>query len=98
MTSMPMDLVGKGLLMWASTDSFYGRISTALGKCLSLSPKNRDLDAALSALKAEPLAETMYVIKSASICLLLIVTRVTTTAEDEDVLLRTSYDVRVPQL
>jgi serine/threonine protein kinase len=59
MTSMPMDLVRKGLLMWASTDSFYGRISTALGKCLSLSPKNRDLDAALSALKAEPFAETM---------------------------------------
>jgi serine/threonine protein kinase len=61
--SLPTGSIGQMLLIWAQNDSFYGRISSALSKSLSLSPQERDLEATLSALKGIPSTETAYVIK-----------------------------------
>jgi serine/threonine protein kinase len=69
LTSQPTDSIGQMLLTWAQKDSFYGRISSALSRCLSLSPQNRDLEATLSALRGNPSTETVYVIKCANFSL-----------------------------
>jgi len=66
LTSQRTDSIGRMLLTWARKDSFYGRISSALSKCLSLSPQERNLDATLSALRGNPSTEAVYATKPAA--------------------------------
>jgi serine/threonine protein kinase len=94
LTSQPTDSIGQMLLTWAQKDSFYGRVSTALSKCLSLSPQERDLEATLSALRGNQSTETTYVSNLPGF-LLLMNARTEITIGDEDVLLRTSYNVSI---
>lgn len=81
------------LLRWAERDPFYGRLPSALDKCLSIDPSKRDLREAISALGNDSQADE-YACLHINQGLLLTLSDGRQTPKTTNILLHLSYDVR----
>ena len=81
------------LLSWAERDPFYGRLPSALDKCLSTDPSKRDLHEAIAVLESGSQADE-YAYLHINQGLLLTISDARQTSNTTDILLHLSYDVR----